>query len=154
MSAKIAPEFTATKKFIQRYVVLGEDEANVTALWTMATHLFSESATEPHTMPYLYITGPKGSGKTVLGQDILSMLCRNYVSTVGITGPGLFRLVDAGNPTLGIDEIDALYSGAKDETLRMMLNAGYRRGGSVPRVVNGELQQFSPFRPQNLYGHR
>lgn len=150
--SKPAAEFTATKEFIGRYVVIDEDELNIVSLWTMASHLFSEGCPQPHTMPYLYITAPKGAGKTLLGQDVMGMLGRNYVSTVGITGPGLFRLVDAGQPTLGIDEIDALYHGAKDETLRMMLNAGYRRGGMVPRVINGEVQQFSPFCPKVFMG--
>lgn len=141
-----------TEAIIRRFVALGDDEALIVATWTLHTWQFSESCPTPNTTPYLYITAPKGSGKTLLGQDVLGLLARNPMPTIGITGPGLFHIVQEMQPTLQIDEVDALYSGAKDESLRMQLNAGYRRGGKVPRVVGGEVQMFSPFCPKILMG--
>ena len=164
-----APEFTRTREFIRRYIVLDADALDVATVWAMHTHLFSPACETPPTTPYLYITAPKGSGKTLFGQDVLGCITRAPMPTVGITGPGLIRLVGGGDddggefedadsahaaaaPTLMVDEVDALYAGSKDEVLRMMLNAGYRRGGVVPRVVGKSVVNYSAFCPKVLMG--
>lgn len=157
-------EYEQTRNFIAQYVALGETELTVVSVWAMHTWLFSPQCVQPATTPYLYITAAKGSGKTLLGQDVLGSIVRAPVNTVGITGPGLIRIVGGATgdddeestvsvaPTLTIDEVDALYSGAKDETLRMMLNAGYRRGGMVPRVVGQAVVNYSAYCPKILMG--
>lgn len=159
---KVAPEFTQTREFIRRYVILDDDALDIVAVWAMGTHTFSPACTNPATYPYLYITAPKGSGKTVLGQEVLGDLCRMHQPTVGITGPGVFRMIgevdeETGQvinnaPTLALDEIDATYSGAKDEQLRQMLNAGYKRGATVPRAAGKTTINFPVFCPKVLMG--
>jgi hypothetical protein len=164
MSAKKSParEFTTVSKFIDRYTCVGQDERDVMAVWAIGTHCFSLKCQNPATYPYLYITAPKGSGKTVLGQDVLGSICRRHQATVGITGPGVFRMIgeideDSGEvvnmaPTLALDEIDATFSGAKDEALRQMLNAGYKRGATVPRAFGKTTINFPVFCPKILMG--
>ena len=161
MSADITTDIAA---YIRRYVVMPDPELTIVSTWALHTWLFSPMCTPPQTTPYLYITAPKGSGKTLLGQDVLGTITRQPMPTVGITGASLVRLVggaaddpDAVDsvpimPTLMVDEVDALYSGSKDEGLRMMLNAGYRLGGKVPRVVGKEVVNFSAFCPKILMG--
>lgn len=159
---KVAPEFTQTREFIRRYVILDDDALDIVTVWAMGTHTFSPACTNPATYPYLYIAAPKGSGKTVLGQDVLGDICRQHQATVGITGPGVFRMIgeideETGEvvnnaPTLSMDEIDATYSGAKDEQLRQMLNAGYKRGATVPRAAGKTTINFPVFCPKILMG--
>lgn len=161
----VSTEYTTTRNYIKRFAVMEEDALDIVTTWTMHTWLFSPACENPLTTPYLYITAEKGSGKTLLGQDVLGTITRSPMNTVGITGPSLIRLVGGADfteeeegtpvtvmPTLTIDEVDALYSGAKDEVLRMMLNAGYRRGGTVPRVVGREVINYSAFCPKILMG--
>ena len=158
----IAPEFTRTREFIRRYVVLDDDALDIVTVWTMGTWTFSPACTNPATYPYLYVAAPKGSGKTVLGQDVIGSIARNPQNTVGITGPGVFRLIgsideETGevmnmSPTLTLDEIDATYSGAKDEALRQMLNAGYKRGATVPRAAGTTTINYPVFCPKVLMG--
>jgi hypothetical protein len=159
------PEFTRTRDYIKRYVILDDNALDVVTAWTMHTWLFSPACDTPPTTPYLYIAAEKGAGKTLLGQDVLGTIVRSPMAVVGITGPSLIRLVSGSDdsenddenpvstsPTLTIDEVDALYSGAKDEVLRMMLNAGYRRGGTVPRVSGTRVINYSAFCPKILMG--
>jgi hypothetical protein len=154
--------FNETRDFIRRYVVLPDNELDIVTVWTMGTWAFSPSCQSPATYPYLYVTGAKGSGKTVLGQDVAGVLCRNHRATVGMTGPGVFRIigdwvVETNEivpyfPTLALDEIDATFSGAKDEALRQMLNAGYRRGAFVPRAAGKTTINFPVYCPKLLMG--
>lgn len=158
--------FTDVRSYIRRYAVIEDDQLDVVTTWSLHTWLFSPACTNPVSTPYLYIAAEKGAGKTLLGQDVLGTIVRAPMATVGITGPSLIRLVGGHDddsdsddsepvtaaPTLTIDEVDALYSGAKDEVLRMMLNAGYRRGGVVPRVVGKSVVNYSAFCPKLLMG--
>lgn len=147
------PLVTDVEDFIGRYVSLPADELHVIATWVLHTWQFSESCPTPYTTPYLYIfSAQKGSGKTLLGIDILETLTRNPLQTLNLTGPSLFRIVEKMQPTLLIDEVDAVWSGAKNEELRSLLNAGYRQGGKIPRVVFGEVEMFSVFGPKALVG--
>lgn len=148
------PIITDIESFISRYVHLGESELRVVSAWVLHTWQFSEQCPAPNTTPYLYIhSAQKGSGKTLLGIDVLETLTRNPLQTLNLTGPSLFRIIEQMRPTMLIDEVDAIWSGAKNEELRSVLNAGYRRGGKVPRVVpGGEVQMFSVFGPKALVG--
>src|SRR5262249_58688354 len=52
----------------------------------------------------------------------------------------MFRLIEAeaGPPTLLVDEVDAIFKGPSNdrtEGLRALLNAGYKRGVTIPRCV-------------------
>lgn len=155
-----APEFTRTRDYLSRFVVADDAAMDVLTVWILHTHLFSPSCETPPTTPYLYISGDKGCGKSTLG-EVAATVVRAPLSTVGITGAGLVRLVGGSEdeesdlapmPTLFIDEVDALYSGSKEELLRMMLNAGYRKGGVVPRAVGTKVINYSAFCPKFLMG--
>lgn len=160
---KISPIFTRTREFISRYVIAPTSEDyDVLTVWAMGTWAFSPACTNPATYPYLYLSAEKGSGKTLLGVDVMGAITRSHQPTVGITGPGVFRMIgevddETGEvfsvaPTLALDEIDATYSGAKDESLRQMLNAGYKRGSTVPRAFGKVTVQFPVYCPKILMG--
>lgn len=158
----IAPEFTRTREFIRRYVVLPDEELDVLTVWAMGTWTFSPKCTNPATYPYLYVNAEKGSGKSVLGNDVFGAICRNHRPVVGTTGPALFRMLalfdeETGEvfnlaPTLAIDEIDATFSGNKDEDLRLVLNSGYKRGSTIPRAMGKVSIEYPVYCPKLMMG--
>lgn len=148
--------FDKVKSFIRRYVVITEDQLEVCALYVLLTHQFSPRCQSPFTVPYLFVnSAQKGSGKTLLGIDIMGALCRNYEAVNNITPATLFRLT-ALRATIGIDEVDMLFSGNRsDDDLVSVLNTGYRQGGYVPRADPKEpdgVHRYPTFSPKLLVG--
>lgn len=143
-------------KFIRRFVVLPQDELTILSHYVLHTHQFSERCEQPYTTPYIYIhSAQKGSGKTLLGIDILGMLTRNFQGVNNVTPATLFRLTET-RCTLGIDEVDMLFSGGRsNDDLVSIMNTGYRKGGYVPRYdskAEGQVRHFSTFGPKILIG--
>lgn len=155
-------EFQVTRDFGSRYTVMTDEERDIWTVWQMGTHCFSPMATWPATWPYMLLTGPAGSGKTVSGQDVAGCTCRMWRSAAGATGPTLFRMLgredeETGEienyaPTLFLDEIDATYSGSKDEPHRLSLNVGYKRGATIPRSAGKGSIDFPVYGPKILGG--
>jgi hypothetical protein len=85
-------------------------------------------------VPYLYVGGPMGSGKSRLF-DVLARLVHRPLSSSNLTGPALFRtLHDRGGVVL-YDEAERLRQSTPDvQELLSMLLAGYRRGGQATRL--------------------
>jgi putative DNA primase/helicase len=69
-----------------------------------------------------------------------------------MTGPSLYRFVDAVKPTLVIDEADDLFVRKSD--LKHIINAGWTRGAKIPRQVNinkvWRTVYFDPFTPKMI----
>ena len=127
------------RAFICRYVVLSPAQADAVALWVLHTHSFDAA----ETTPYLEISSAeKQSGKTRL-LETLELLVANPWLTGRVSISALARKVHADQPTLLLDESDALFGGDKahSEELRGILNSGFRRGGkctiNVPTGQNG-----------------
>jgi hypothetical protein len=140
------------RAYVGRYVQLGENESLVIALWVLHTWTFSPNLPTPFTTPYLYIhSAERRSGKTRL-LEVLETIIRNPLRAADVTSPVLFRSIETLNPTIMLDEVDAIWSGAKNEELRGVLNAGYKRGGFVYRVEKFEPRQFNVFGPKALAG--
>lgn len=159
----VAPEFTNTREFISRYVIAPDEELDVLTMWAIGTHTFSPMCQWPATYPYLYVTGPAGCGKSTLCSDVLGTICRRHNLATGATGATLFRMLGEYNeetgeidnyaPTLFMDEIDATFSGNKDESLRLSLNVGYKRSGStIPRATGKTTIDFPVYGPKILAG--
>lgn len=144
------------KSLIRRYVVLSEDQLEICGHYVLLTHQFSERCQTPFTVPYLFInSAQKGSGKTLLGIDLMGALCRNFEAVNNVTPATLFRLT-AMRATIGIDEVDMLFGGNRsDDDLVSVLNTGYRQGGYVPRVdakAEDGVARYSTFSPKILIG--
>jgi hypothetical protein len=153
---EVAPVLDAIKDFIRTYVVLSDDQLEVVAHYVLHTHQFSERCQQPFTTPYLFInSAQKGSGKTLLGIDILGALCRNFEAVNNVTPATLFRLTNM-RATIGIDEVDMLFGGNRsDDDLVSTLNTGYRKGGYVPRADAKEedgVKRYDTFCPKLLIG--
>jgi len=138
--------------FVRRFVVVSPAQAPAIALWIVHTHAFDAAEASP----YLAVTSPeKRSGKSRLF-EVLELLVANPWKVITPTEAVVFRKVDRDRPTLLLDETDAIFgkkNGDNYEGLRALLNAGNRRGTSVPRCVgSGSLVSFSVFCPKALAG--
>lgn len=147
--AKNGSIFSKIKTYINRYVVFPHDyQADVLTTWVIHTWAFEHA----RTTPYIYVHSPeKQSGKSLL-IEVLSSVVQNPMGAIDMTGPVLFRAIETMQPTVMLDEVDAIWSGAKNEGLRGILNGGYKEGGHVWRLTNSEPVKFNTFSPKLLAG--
>jgi hypothetical protein len=143
----------AVEAFFNRFVVFSNrSQSTVIALWVL--HAWAKNAFDY--TPYLHIHSPeKRCGKTLV-LDLLGLLVPEPWPVVGPSEAVLFRAIDANEPTLLLDEVDTIFKerDEKSEGLRGILNAGFKRNGSVPRCVGQghEVKNFSVFCPKVLAG--
>jgi Protein of unknown function (DUF3631) len=141
-----------TARFIRRFVVLSETQADAVALWVAHTHALEAA----ETTPYLEITSAeKRSGKSRLGLEVLQLLVREPLPSMNISDAALFRAVAKLTPTLLLDEADAVFKAREREDLRGLLNAGYRRGAVAYRMGGASkttLEAFPVFCPKAFIG--
>lgn len=123
--------------FIARYVVLPPGALLPLALWTLGTFLFDSF----ETFPYVAFVSPeKGCGKTRTTR-VLAMLVSKPERAVCASEAALFRLIEARQPTLILDEAEVISGrGERADAVRALLNAGNQSGASVPRVVGKEFE--------------
>jgi len=139
--------------FYKRFLILPPATALPLAIWTIATYIYDVF----DAFPYLTVLSPvKRCGKTRL-TEVAELVASNARLTVNISEAALFRLIHSAAPTLVLDEAEAL-SGRSErgEAIRSLLNAGNRRGATVPRCVgkSNEIQEFSVYCPKMICGIR
>ncbi|AII61453.1 DUF3631 domain-containing protein [Dehalococcoides mccartyi] len=140
--------------FIRSYVVLSEHQLQAIILWVIHTHIIESAVTTPYLNIY---SAEKRSGKTRL-LEVLEVLVARPWFTGRVTSAVLARKVDAECPTLLLDESDAAFKGEKEysETLRGILNTGYRRGGKssvcVGKGADISYKDLSTFCPKAIAG--
>lgn len=140
--------------FISRYVVIPEGPyKRVLALFVIHTWQFAtDDKIGARTSPILYINSPeKQSGKSRL-LEVLEVLVANPMRSTNVTSAVLFHAIEKMQPTLLLDEVDAIWHGTKNEELRGILNGGYKEGGHVWRMDKGEPRAFNTFSPKVLAG--
>src|SRR5215218_10379999 len=140
--------------FIRRFVALSEAQVLLSALWIVHTHALDAA----ETTSYLNIrSAEKRSGKTRL-LEVLSLLVARPWFTGRVTAAVLVRKVAAQTPTLLLDGSDAAFKGDREyaETLRGVLNAGFRRGGvaslCVGQGANMTYEDFPVYCPKVIAG--
>ncbi|MEZ8219409.1 Protein of unknown function (DUF3631) [Candidatus Fervidibacteria bacterium JGI MDM2 SSWTFF-3-K9] len=152
----LAEILDAIRNFIRQYVVLTDEQADAVTLWV--AHTWVIDATD--VTPYLRVnSATKRSGKTRLA-EVIACLANNPRPTTCISTAALFRLAHKylGHMTLIVDEIEGTLSGKeKSSELTALLNAGWRRGLTVPRVERsskGEftVREYETFCPKVLVG--
>lgn len=130
-------------RFVRRFVVLNEAQADAIALWTAHTH----AAEAADTTPYLLLSSAeKRSGKTRL-LEVLELVVHEPLPTANISDAALFRAIAELSPTLLLDEVDAIFGGKarEREDLRGLLNAGYRRGAVARRMGGPKMTTLEAF---------
>lgn len=137
------------ESFITRYAVLPKSARLPVALWAIATHL----ANCFDSFPYLSLSSPlPRCGKTRV-LEVLELLTARPWRGTAPTEAALFRFIEAKQPTLLLDEVESLggkKTSERDAAVLAILNAGYKKGQTVPRCVgaNHELQQFHVYGPK------
>lgn len=127
----------------------------VCALWALHTHCYEQFDQSPI---LLVSSAVMRSGKSRLFDALEQVVARPW-RAVRPSEAVVFREIEAGRPTLMLDEYDTIFSDKNAglyEGLRAMLNAGNRKGTTVPRVVGQgskmEVRRFSIFGPKCLAG--
>jgi hypothetical protein len=133
----IAQELEA---FFKRFLILTVDQYFVVlVLWT----LFSHSHDAFGISPILAITSPtKRSGKTRV-LEALSGVVPRPLQISGPTGPAIFRAIERYNPTLLIDEGDALFR-RRNEDVRSILDTGFSRSSAWTLRADGVHPTWAP----------
>jgi putative DNA primase/helicase len=117
---------------ITRYVALSPAAAIAGALWCVHAHAFEAF----YITPRLAIVSPeKRCGKSTLLRVLQPMLPK-ALSAANITVAAVFRTVEAGRPTLLIDEADSFLK--DNEELRGIFNSGHACDGQVIRLVGDD----------------
>jgi hypothetical protein len=143
------------RTFVRRFCVLPDDHAlTAVTLWAAHAHMVREF----HTTPRLVLSSPEaGSGKTRV-LEVLALLVPDPMFSLSASPAAIFRTLADRQITLLFDEVDTIWSkkGKEDnhEDLRALLNAGYKRGASVPRCVGPkhEVVHFDVFAAAALAG--
>ena len=100
------------------------------ALWVVLTYTYPAWPA----IPYLYLGGPAGSGKTRVF-EVLSRLVFRPLQSSNMTGAALFRTLHSRGGTLLYDEAERLKQSIPDVgEINSMLLAGYKRGGRATRL--------------------
>jgi putative DNA primase/helicase len=122
------------ERTINRFIVCEPQTATAAALWIASTWFIDVA----QVAPLAVITAPeKRCGKSQL-LTLIGKLSRRPMTASSISPAALFRSIDAWQPTLLIDETDALLK--DNEELRGLLNAGHTRDSAyVIRVVGDDF---------------
>ena len=101
------------------------------ACWVILTYSYSAWPA----VPYLYLGGPLGSGKSRVF-EILARLVFRPLTTSNMTAASLFRTLHSNGGSLLLDEAERLRNTRDPDVgeILSMLLAGYKRGGSAIRL--------------------
>jgi len=121
------------------------------ALWGMLTYCY----TLWDAVPYLYVGGPIGSGKSRVFEVLSRFAFRPLVSS-NLTAAAMFRTLHDRGGTLLLDEAERLKETKAPDVgdIRAMLLAGYKRGGQATRLEkvgdSFETANFDVYSPKAL----
>jgi len=125
------------------------------ALWVMGTYIYSVF----EYFPYIWFNSPsKRSGKTLLLERIGSLAFNSSPITTNLSESWLFREPSANRTTLLLDELENLKDSDKEKWGNTMavLNAGFKKGATVPRIEKIKNQfrtvNFHVYSPKCLAG--
>jgi hypothetical protein len=122
---------------LRRFVFLKDDRIYLLlSVWVLATYTYQHF----EYMPLLWLTSPtKRSGKTRLLEVLRELAANPTALWINPTEAILFRSAHKGK-TLFLDEVEKLRQKDSDIHGHVMavLNSGFQKGGSVPRMVKGK----------------
>lgn len=141
--------------FFSRFVAFPSDHARVACtLWTAHAHAVEAFESSPR----LALLSPEpGSGKTRV-LEVVETMVPGAMHVLSASTPAIFRTIEAETTTLLLDEVDAIFGrrgrDENNEDLRALLNAGHRRGATIPRCVGPthEVRRFPVYTAVALAG--
>ena len=136
------------RSLVKRFCVFSSEHClTAVTLWAAHTHIIEHL----YTTARLALLSPEAaSGKTRV-LEVLDTLVPGSLLSLSASPASIFRLLAQEQITLLFDEVDAIWSrrGKDDnhEDLRALLNAGYKRGSSIPRCVGPkhEVTRFNVY---------
>ena len=137
--------FKEVRGQFKKYIDFPADEYyDVLALWVVGTFFFMLF----NTYPYIHLTGMMSSGKTKCGKLAILMSFNGRESS-SISPAALFRIVHNSRCSLFIDEAEAISRRDDKNDFRLLLNSGYKRGGTAVRCEGDdnaptEFDTYSP----------
>jgi hypothetical protein len=138
--------FEGLRSVFREFLSLEEDEYAVLALWCMHAFIFGRFMNTPR----LFLrSAVRNCGKTT-ALSVIEGLVPNVKKSDNMSAATFFRYTDRGL-TLLLDEVDNLGL-LTDPVFRSALNSGYRRGGTIDRIVKGQPTRFDTFAPVALAG--
>jgi len=137
---------------INRYSDVPVRERKLSARYARLSYL-SDKLNE---ISYLRATGERGSGKSRY-ICTTGMLCLRPVLVTSPSAASLYRMMDAYQPTLTIDECNLAVGNDDTQTMIQILNSGFQRITFVSRCEKGPdgqqtVRMFSPFGPKLIGG--
>ena len=120
--------------FLKANVIFAESESyTIVASWVLLTWRIEDT----NVATYLYVTAPRGHGKTRLLETINQLARRPLVASYA-TRAGAIRALDGTNATLLLDEAEHYINPHERQSsdLAAILNAGYRRGARAIMVAD------------------
>ena len=140
--------------FYSSYLIISSQALIALALWVVHTHAFLGA----ETTPYIHVNSPvKRSGKSRV-LEVSEHIVSNPLMTGKTSVSNLVRQMAQSRSTLLLDEADATFKGDKEysETLRGVLNTGFRKGGkysmSVKEGGDWTPKNFDVFSPKMISG--
>ena len=149
----IGPIFEDLRAFVKDHVDFRDDRLfDIVTAWIMSTWVIEAW----DVIPYLFLLGPKASGKTRV-LEVLNATGYRPVLSASTSEAALYQLIETHKTILLLDEAER-YTKDKGEALQQILNSGYRRGQLVTRAnrdaESGErtLETFEVFGFKALSG--
>lgn len=134
---------------LQTYVIADKETLHAATLWVAMTWLVDYATV----LPLAIITAPeRGCGKTTL-LSTMGKMTRKPITTSSISPAAMFRLIEAHQPTLLLDETDATFR--DNEELRGIVNSGHTKDAAfVIRTVGDDHEPkiFSTWSAKVLCG--
>lgn len=136
------------------YVIFPSPEArDAVILWAAHTHVFTAFESTPRLSIY---GNEPGCGKSRV-LEVLEHLVPAPLYAISMTPGTMWRTIEHEAPTLLFDEVDTIWgqngSSSAYQTLRAIINAGHRAGGTIPRCVGAEdVKRFNVFAPIAMAG--
>lgn len=142
------------EQYIRKFYYTNDSNIyKILSLYIYATYFYELFAQ----MPYLFLSGGKGSGKSILDETI-KLLSFNAKMAVHISEAAMFRMLSVEGGTLILDEQEGLTSSKVGKTngdiMANILKGGYARSGSVYRCgvdsngKTGGIDKFAIYGPK------
>ncbi len=131
--------FADVRSFIHRYVDLSEGFEEVAAAYVLFSWVYDAF----NEVPYLRVRGDYGSGKSRFLLTVGSLCYKPIFASGASTVSPIFRILDAVQGTLVVDEGDFRASDEKAEIIKI-LNNGNAKGFPVLRSEQTPAKEFNP----------
>lgn len=135
------------KSTLKSHIIFDEHSIVACALWIILTYTYDAF----RILPMLGITSPeKRCGKTTL-LEVLQGLTKSALLASNITSSAFFRVIEAYQPCLLIDELDTFIK--DNDELRGIINSGHTRKSAFVIRTNTEtmeVERFSTWGPKAI----